>query len=256
MCGNNYRKSYRMAAKYLENVNIHYGDCLNVELTEKPKLILTDPPYATGKVQSRLGGERYADKESAEQISDKIETLCEKWFGVDTTLAVICDYRLAYPLVAKLTKFGLVLRGEIIWQFGLGAARKSWWPNKHNHILTFTETEVSGQFDPSAIPRTKRIAESKGYPPDKPLGSVWEYTFSNTHSERVKYPNQKPLALLEPIVKAHTFESDLVFDPFMGSGSTGVASIRNGRRFIGCDIKKEACQIATERIKKELSNCG
>ena len=235
-----------------DHVVIYHGDCLNVEPTEKPKLILTDPPYATGKVQSRVGGESYPDKESAEQISDKIQTICENWFGVNTTLAVICDYRLAYPLVEKLTKFGLVLRGEIIWQFGLGASRKSWWANKHNHILTFTETETSGQFDPSAIPRTKRIIESKGYPLDKPVGSVWEYTFGQTNSERVKYPNQKPLALLEPIVKAHTSESDLVFDPFMGSGSVGVASIRNGRRFIGCDIKKEACKFATERMGQEV----
>jgi len=235
------------------NTTIFHSDCLNVELTEKPKLILTDPPYATGKVQSRVGGESYPDKESAEQISEKIETLCEKWFGVDTTLAVVCDYRLAYPLVAKLAKFGLVLRGEIIWQFGLGRSRKSWWANKHNHILTFTETETSGQFDPSAIPRTKRIVGSKGYPPDKPVGSVWEYTFGQSNSERVKYPNQKPLALLEPIVKAHTSDSDLVFDPFMGSGSTSVASTRNGRRFIGCDIKQEACDIAVQRIHKEFA---
>ena len=73
-----------------DNCVIHNSDCLSLQSTKsKPKLILTDPPYATGKVQSRLGGESYADKESAEEVSDKIQTLCEKWFGADTTLAVI-----------------------------------------------------------------------------------------------------------------------------------------------------------------------
>ena len=236
-----------------DHATIYHADCLGLSpINRKPKLILTDPPYTTGKIQSRIGGESYPDKESAEQISQKIQTICETWFDAETTLAVICDYRLAYPLVAKLTKFGLVLRGEVIWQFGLGRARTSWWPNKHNHILTFTETETSGQFEPSAIPRTKRIIESKGYPPDKPVGSVWEYTFGQTNSERVKYPNQKPLAILEPIIKAHTVDSDLVLDPFMGSGSTGLASIRNGRKFIGIDVKKEACEIAARRLAQEV----
>ena len=236
-----------------DNCVIHNSDCLSLQSTKsKPKLILTDPPYATGKVQSRLGGESYADKESAEEVSDKIQTLCEKWFGADTTLAVICDYRLAYPLVEKLTKFGLVLRGEIIWSFGLGNARTSWWANKHNHILTFTENETSGIFNEEHIPRTNRVADSKGYPSDKSVGSVWDYTFSNSDSERVKYPNQKPLKILNPFVQVHSDVGDLVFDPFMGSGSTGVAARNNFRKFIGSDLKEEACKIARDRLAEQV----
>ena len=236
-----------------DSATIHHGDCLDIKPTnQKPKLILTDPPYATGKIQSRLGGESYEDKESAEQVSAKIETVCENWFGADTTLAVICDYRLAYSLVARLTKFGLVLRGEIIWSFGLGNPRTSWWANKHNHILTFTENETSGIFNEEHVPRTDRVAESKGYPSDKSVGSVWDYTFSNSDSERVKYPNQKPLKILNPFVQVHSNIGDLVFDPFMGSGSTGVSACNQFRRFIGCDLKQEACEIAVRRFAEPV----
>ena len=231
------------------NVTLYNTDCCDMPAPDtKPSLILTDPPFATGKTQSRVNGESYEDRESAQIVSERIKLVCEKWFGPDTTLAVICDYRLAYELVKTLTEFGLCLRGEIIWSFELGRGRSDWWANKHNHILTFTETATSGKFYDKKVPRIKRKADSEGYPMDKPVGSVWQYTFNNTNSERVKYPNQKPLRILRPFVRVHTDINDLVLDPFMGSGSPGIAAIRDSRKFIGCDIKTEAVDIAIERI--------
>jgi len=215
-----------------------------------PGLIFTDPPYCTDKVQAREGGSSYYDTASPEEICHTIGKVADHWMGSKTTLAVICDYRLAFHLCHYLTELkDLYLRGEIIWEFGLGKPRESWWPNRHNHILTFTTSENGGIFDKGAIPRTKRIADSKGYPDDKPMGSVWDYTFSNSHPERVKYPNQKPSTLLMPFVLAHTNPDDLVIDPFCGSGSTGVTALKAGRKFLGSDTNPEAVEIANERLK-------
>ena len=100
-----------------------------------PSLILTDPPYCTNKRQSRKGGSSYLDTDSPAFVSGIIGLFADRFMGLQTTLAVICDYRLAYTLVNYLEKrMGLCLRGEIIWEFGLGRARTSWWPNKHKHI--------------------------------------------------------------------------------------------------------------------------
>jgi len=65
-----------------------------------------------------------------------------------------------------------------------------------------------------------------------------------------KHPAQKPIQLLEHIIKIASNKGDLVFDPFMGVASTGVAALKNGRRFCGCEIIKDYYQAGVERIKK------
>lgn len=63
-----------------------------------------------------------------------------------------------------------------------------------------------------------------------------------------KHPAQKPVALLEHILKIASDEGDIVFDPFMGVGSTGVAALKNNRRFIGIEIEKKYFVAAEKRI--------
>lgn len=64
------------------------------------------------------------------------------------------------------------------------------------------------------------------------------------------HPTQKPVSLLEELIKIHSNPGDLVFDPFLGSGSTGVAALELGRRFVGIEISEKYYQIAKERIKR------
>lgn len=68
-------------------------------------------------------------------------------------------------------------------------------------------------------------------------------------TERRVHPTQKPVALMEQIIKAYTKEGDTVCDPYMGGGSTGIACVRTGRRFIGVEISEEYCAIAKQRIQ-------
>lgn len=69
-----------------------------------------------------------------------------------------------------------------------------------------------------------------------------------------KHPAQKPIKLLEHIIKIASNENALVFDPFMGVGSTGVASLKTGRRFSGCEIIREYYEAAVDRIKNYVKN--
>lgn len=64
-----------------------------------------------------------------------------------------------------------------------------------------------------------------------------------------KHPTQKPLALLERIIKATSKEGDLVLDPFNGSGTTGVAAVKLGRRYVGIDLNEEYLDLTNRRIQ-------
>ena len=67
-----------------------------------------------------------------------------------------------------------------------------------------------------------------------------------------KHPTQKPVQLLENFVRLLTNENDIVFDPFCGSGSSGVATLLNRRRFIGSEINEEYCRITTKRVEQVI----
>jgi site-specific DNA-methyltransferase (adenine-specific) len=69
-------------------------------------------------------------------------------------------------------------------------------------------------------------------------------------SERGQHPTQKPILLMEHLVKSYSNEGDVILDPFIGSGSTGVAAINSGRKFIGIEQNEMYFDIACERIKK------
>jgi len=70
------------------------------------------------------------------------------------------------------------------------------------------------------------------------------------HSERTSHPTQKPESAMSVLVKWLTNPGDLIFDPFIGSGTTAVAALKLGRRFYGCDINSEYIDIANERIER------
>lgn len=86
-----------------------------------------------------------------------------------------------------------------------------------------------------------------------PLNDVWDIPYLNPKAkERVGYPTQKPLLLLERIIELSTDENDLVLDPFCGSGTTCVASKLLGRNYLGIDESAEAVELAIKRIKNPI----
>jgi site-specific DNA-methyltransferase (adenine-specific) len=88
--------------------------------------------------------------------------------------------------------------------------------------------------------------EKKGVP----LNDVWEIPFLNPKAkERIGYPTQKPILLLDRIIEISTNEGDIVLDPFCGSGTTLVAAKLNGRKFIGIDVSKEAVELTRSSLE-------
>lgn len=166
---------------------------------------------------------------------------------------MLLDYRAVHDVKVILDKHFTSenFRGEIIWLSELGNISKKAWTVKHCTMLWYTKTsDYKFYFD--KIPTTIRKAPKKGYANTKPLNSVWDYTMSNTDVERVKYPNQKPLSIIEPFINVHTDDNDIVLDPFSGSGSTAVAAKKLNRRFIAFDKNLQAVEIGRSRLKDIL----
>ena len=86
------------------------------------------------------------------------------------------------------------------------------------------------------------------------MKSVWTFT-SPKKDEKMfgKHPTQKPIALVERCILATTKEDDIVFDPFNGSGTTGVACLRTNRVYIGVELDKKYLDISKERFKSKIS---
>jgi len=85
------------------------------------------------------------------------------------------------------------------------------------------------------------------------MKTVWTIPAPNREEKKFgKHPTQKPLKLLERIIISSTKESDIIFDPFAGSSTTGVAAINLNRRFVGCEIENTYIEISILRLKESL----
>jgi hypothetical protein len=100
------------------------------------------------------------------------------------------------------------------------------------------------------IRRKLYLDELKG----KPVQNLWDdiQMVSSQSHERLGYPTQKPVALLERIIKTASDEGDIVLDPFCGCGTTLVAAQKLGRKWIGIDISPTACNLMKKRLQKEF----
>jgi site-specific DNA-methyltransferase (adenine-specific) len=85
---------------------------------------------------------------------------------------------------------------------------------------------------------------------DKQMLSLWSIKAPGPDEKKYgKHPTQKPIALLDRIILASTRSGDIVLDPFNGSGTTGIAAIREGRQYIGVELEKDYLDVSIKRLK-------
>lgn len=146
----------------------------------------------------------------------------------------------------------LYARGEPVWNAKDAALREPY--AKTSQSMHFKKTDARGRrFRERTIAgRTYRYFADEG----RALGSVWSdcpSMIANTplRKETTGYPTQKPLKLLDRIVRASSREGALVVDPFCGSGTTLVAAAKCGRAFVGCDVNALAIETTRARLARE-----
>lgn len=237
------------------SIEIYHGDCLEV-LSDLPSgsvdLVLTDPPYGTTAASW-----------------DKVIPFGEMWAEL---------LRVAKPNAAILLHSVQPFTTMLI-QSQLGLFRYSWVWNKgvgvnFFHVkrqpLKVTEDicvffRKQPVYNPQMVPRDKPIrksnnnaGETSGYSvdPNKYVGRVYEEAYpsvllefsSRSKGNRGLHPTQKPVELLEYLIKTYSNEDDLVLDFCMGSGSTGQAAWNTGRRFLGVEKDAKYYKTAMKRL--------
>lgn len=141
---------------------------------------------------------------------------------------------------------------EIIWSYDYGGRARDKWARKHDNILWYCKgskwTYNSDQIDRIPYMAPGLVGSEKAARGKLPT-DVWWMTIVPTNSkERTGYPTQKPLKLIERIIRASSDPGDLVADFFGGSGTTAVAAANLGRRYLYVDENPEALAIAEERL--------
>lgn len=271
-----------MAAKLNQ---ILHGDCLDVLATlpdAHAQLIYLDPPYNTGTTR-RTKHATFDDHfgSTANYIAFLRPRVEQMYRVLDEhgSLFLHCDWRASHHVKLLLDDVFRVSErklkthasgkfvNEIIWHYGLGAARARnhlltkhdvifWYARSHDYTFNLLRSDPT----PAMLAKYchtdehgRRYMMSYGrkyfLKGGKPLDDVWNVpTIAPTADERTGYPTQKPLALLTRIVQIASREGDTVLDPFCGSGTTLVAAHNLGRNYIGIDASADAVRIAQNRI--------
>ena len=141
---------------------------------------------------------------------------------------------------------------EVIWAYDYGGRARDRWPRKHDNILWYAKSST-WTFNRAAVDRIPYMAPGLVGPEKAAAGKLptdtwWLTIVPTSGKERTGYPTQKPLKLLERVVTASSNPGDLVADFFCGSGTTGVAAQRLGRRYLMVDDNPEAVRITRERL--------
>jgi adenine-specific DNA-methyltransferase len=258
-----------IASKFDPTANcvLFEGDCLDL-LKQIPdgfvKLVVTSPPYNLGKpYETRLDLDEYLNQqrkviEESVRILDNSGSICWQVGNyVDNGEIIPLDVVL-FPIFASL---GLKLRNRIIWRFGHGLHASKRFSGRYETILWFTKSDkYTFDLDPIRVPQKypqkkhfkgPKKGELSGNPLGKNPGDIWDIpNVKANHIEKTNHPCQFPVELIERLVLSMTSENDWVFDPFMGVGSTAIASLIHKRKAIGSEIMPEYISIAKERIKK------
>lgn len=142
---------------------------------------------------------------------------------------------------------------EIVWAYDFGGRPKDRWPSKHDSILWYALSPGEHVFHHAAIDRIPYLAPRLVGPEKAARGKtptdVWWHTIVPTSGrERTGYPTQKPLGILERIVRVHSDRGAVVLDPFAGSGTSGEAAARNGRGFVLVDQNPRAAALMAKRL--------
>lgn len=220
------------------------------------RLIYIDPPFNTHKTQKLHSGSYSDSFEDFEAfIKPRLEEV-KRILTDDGSLFVHLDSREVHYVKVMLDKlFGRKnFQNEIIWAYDYGGRSKTKWPSKHDTILWYTKDPDRYVFNYAAIDRIPYMAPglvgaAKAAKGKTPTDVWWQTIVPTQGKERTGYPTQKPLAILERIVKVHSSPGDTVIDFFAGSGTTGEAALKHGRNAILIDSNPEAVQVMQKRLQ-------
>lgn len=226
----------------------------------KVNLIYIDPPFATKRDFMKDEVKAYADKVVGSafiEFTRKRLILLKELLAPDGTIFVHLDQKKGHYIKIILDEiFGENhFLNEIVWLYGLGGSSNKYFPQKHDNIFWYSNSEKYF-FEPPMVPATSQRMKGE----DKKCPDFWDIpSLNNMAIERLSYPTQKPEALLERVISAASKPGDLVLDAFAGSGTTLAVAEKLGRKWIGIDCGKLSIYTIQTRmlgLHSEIGNKG
>ena len=226
-------------------------------------LTITSPPYCMGKEYERsksvddfIAAHKIILPEVARVTRDG-GSIC---WQVGYHVAQQSAYPLDYPVFSILSAIeNISLRNRIVWTFGFGMHQSTRFSGRHEIVLWFTKG-AKHFFDLDAVRAPQKYPGKRRYkgplkgqfscnPKGKNPGDVWDIpNVKAAHVEKVDHPCQFPVGLADRLIRATCPKQGIVFDPYAGTASTGIAAIMNGHRFLGAELNSKYEAIARERL--------
>ena len=226
----------------MEDIKLYCDDCLNIMKqieNESVDLIVTDPPYL---IKYKTNHRKNKDHDFCSEIlNDDNEQLiidyireCYRILKNNTAMYMFCNCDKVDFFKQELENAGFKIKNMIIWV-------------KNNWTAGDLKAQFGKQYEIIFLVNKGRKCFN-----GKRITDVW--MFDKISGKKQLHQNQKPVDLLKQCILKHSDENDIIFDGFMGSGSTGVACIETGRKFIGVELDKKYFEIAKNRIEEAQNN--
>ncbi len=232
-------------------MKIYNQDCFikmqeMIDKGEKVDHIITDPPYAiSAKNQFHTMRNPRRGIDFGEWDNDFDPTV---WLDLgypllakNGSIIIFCSYKFISQIVDKIESLSGVVKDILVWQKSNPMPRNI--NRRYVQDMEFAIWAVKS--------KSSKWIFNKG---DIPYRRGFFQTPTLLGKERTKHPTQKPLALMQEIIRIHTNENDIILDPFMGVGSTGEAACNENRHFIGIEQEFEWFQIAQKRLEAKKSS--
>lgn len=263
--------SQKILIGYSEDIidKIICGDCLKL-LDDIPNeffdIIFLDPPYNISK--------QYGDSKFGKKNDEAYRKWVESWMvkvvsklKQSGSLYCCCDWRCSYIFHEVLNKY-LVVKNRITWKRDKGRGAKKNWKNNCEDIFFCVANPDNYFFDVESVKVKKEVIApyrqngvAKDWTEDENCryrmtypSNIWTDLVVPFWSmaENTPHPTQKPEKLLERIILASCPKGGIVFDPFLGSGTSAVVAKRLDRNFVGIEKEMDYCLIAQKRLIAQL----
>lgn len=221
-------------------------------------VIFADPPYflSNGGITCHAGkmvkvDKGQWDKSNGPELNHEFNltwlSRCQQLLKPNGTLWVSGTHHVIHSVGYAMQQLGMKILNDITWEKPNPPPNLScrYFTHSTETIIWAAKTEKSKHHFNYDAMREINLG--------KQMKSVWTMTAPNGAEKTFgKHPTQKPLQLLERIILASTVEGQLVFDPFAGSATTGVAAVKLNRGFVGCELEDEFVQLASQRLAKAI----
>lgn len=238
---------------------IEFMDMLISKYPEgKFDMIFADPPYflSNGGITCHAGkmvkvDKGQWDKSNGQELNHEFNltwlSRCQKLLKSNGTIWVSGTHHVIYSIGYAMQQLGMKILNDVTWE------KPNPPPNLSCRYFTHSTETIIWAAKSEDSKHCFNYKKMRDLNAGKQMKTVWRIPAPNGEEKEFgKHPTQKPVAILERIILASTYEGDLIFDPFSGSSTTGVAAIQTHRKFVGTELESEFISLSIARLKRAI----